>query len=212
MPAEELLAALHHDLVRRGAPASRQIRMAALGPKEKDELMRKPQRNPRPAARRSRQTLGNPRLREARHDPYRESAKRKGPARCTECGAIYLRGRWRWQAPRPAPRAAIVCPACQRIADRYPAGEIIVQGAFAEAHRGEIESLIRHTADAESAEHPLHRIMGQRRQRGVLTVTTTDVHLPHRIGHALKDALGGELATHYDEEGHFARVTWERAD
>jgi hypothetical protein len=41
---------------------------------------------------------------------------------------------------------------------------------------------------------------------------TTDVHLPHRIAHALKDAWGGTMKTHYDLEGYFARVHWERND
>lgn len=174
--------------------------------------MRTPQRSTKPGSRLPRQTRGNPRLQESRHDPYRHSAKNKGPARCTKCGATYLRGRWRWQAPTPAPRAATVCPACRRIADRYPAGEVIVSGSFAAAHRAEIESLIRHTADNENGEHPLHRLIDLRRRNGRLEARTTDIHLPHRIGHALKDAWGGELATHYDEHGYFARVTWERND
>jgi hypothetical protein len=50
-------------------------------------------------------------------------------------------------------------------------------------------------------------------QRGSDTViTTTDIHLPHRIGHALKDAWGGNLKTHYDLAGYFTRVEWERND
>jgi hypothetical protein len=54
--------------------------------------------------------------------------------------------------------------------------------------------------------------MTLRRRGGAIKVTTTDVHLPHRIGHALKDAWAGELVTHYDEQGYYARVTWQRND
>ena len=43
-----------------------------------------------------------------------------------------------------------------------------------------------------------------------IVVTTTDIHLPRRIGHALEAAWDGELTTHYDEAGYFARVRWER--
>jgi hypothetical protein len=106
----------------------------------------------------------------------------------------------------------MVCPACHRLNDRYPAGEVLVSGSFAAAHGNEIEHLIRNTAETESREHPLHRIMALRRRKGTLEVTTTDVHLPHRIGHALKDAWGGELMTHYDDAGYYARVTWQRND
>ena len=64
-----------------------------------------------------------------------------------------------------------MCPACRRIADRYPAGEVLIGGTFAAAHRAEIESLVRHTADKEGGEHPLHRIMSLRRKAGGLEVT-----------------------------------------
>jgi hypothetical protein len=110
----------------------------------------------------------------------------------------------------PPARVVTVCPACQRIKDRYPAGELTVSGAFAAAHADEISGLIHNTADIESREHPLHRIMSIKRRKGAIVVTTTDVHLPHRLGHALKDAWGGTLATHYDDAGYYARVTWER--
>jgi hypothetical protein len=50
-------------------------------------------------------------------------------------------------------------------------------------------------------------------KRGEDTVITpTDIHLPHRIGHALQDAWGGRLKTHYDREGYFTRVQWERTE
>jgi hypothetical protein len=54
--------------------------------------------------------------------------------------------------------------------------------------------------------------MTLRRRGGAIKVTTTDVHLPHHMGHALKDALAGKLTTHYDEQGYYARVTWQRND
>jgi NMD protein affecting ribosome stability and mRNA decay len=174
--------------------------------------MRTPQRSTKPGSRPKRQARGNPRLKEEIHDPYRARAKLKGPARCTQCGATYFRGRWRWQGLTPAAPASIVCPACQRCNDRYPAGEIAVSGSFLLEHGEEVESLIRNTAEAESKEHPLHRIMKLRRRKGAIDVTTTDIHLPHRIGHALEDAWGGELTTHYDPEGYYARVTWQRND
>jgi len=169
--------------------------------------------NTKPGSRQKRQQVrGNPHLQERSHDTYRSKAKLKGPVRCTECGATYVRGVWRWQAVVPPAPGKTVCPACQRTLDRYPAGELTLSGSFLAAHHQEIEGLIRNTAENESREHPLHRIMEFKRRKGTLVVTTTDVHLPHRIGHALKDAWGGALATHYDDQGYYARVTWERND
>ena len=41
-------------------------------------------------------------------------------------------------------------------------------------------------------------------------VTTTDIHLPRRIGHALEHAFKGKLETHYNEEEYFIRIQWRR--
>lgn len=160
-------------------------------------------------ARKRRLAHGNPRLREEVHDPYRTRAKASTPARCKQCGATYRKGRWIWEQP-PAASATLECPACRRIRDRYPAGEITVRGSFWTAHSDEVAQLVRNVEKAEYAEHPLHRIIAMRRGGGALTITTTDIHLPRRIAHALEAAWGGSLATHYDEAGYFVRIGWLR--
>ena len=43
-----------------------------------------------------------------------------------------------------------------------------------------------------------------------LVISTTDSHLPRRIGEALKHAYHGELELHYDQDEDFVRVTWAR--
>ena len=85
-----------------------------------------------------------------------------------------------------------------------------MSGEFVGAHRDEILRRVRNVAEAESNRHPLHRIMAIETRGSDTVVTTTDVHLPHRIGHALKDAWEGEMTTHYDLEGYFARIGWHR--
>jgi hypothetical protein len=155
---------------------------------------------------------GNPRPAEEVHDPYRTSRKAKAPARCAECGAMYREGRWRWERIMPPPATSLTCPACRRTRDGVPAGEVTLRGAFYAEHADELLRLVRHVAKAERAEHPLHRIMTIRRDGTAATITTTDIHLPRRIGHALESAWDGTLATHYDEAGYFARIAWERND
>jgi hypothetical protein len=155
---------------------------------------------------------GNPRLEEEIHDPYRTPRKARSPARCSECGATYRKGRWTWERLQPPPPATLLCPACRRIRDRYPAGEITIGGRFYVEHADEALRLIRNVEGAEHRDHPLHRIIGIERKSGVATVTTTDLHLPRRIAHALESAWGGKLATHYDEAGCFVRIAWERND
>jgi hypothetical protein len=153
---------------------------------------------------------GNPLLREQIHDPYRAEEKLREPTCCPDCRAVFEDGRWQWADVEPAEAHDSLCPACRRIRDHYPAGEITISGAFATAHADEVFGLVRNTERAERSEHPLHRIMDVQKREHDVVVTTTDVHLPRRIGHALEDAWDGELTTHYDEEGCFARVTWRR--
>ena len=43
-----------------------------------------------------------------------------------------------------------------------------------------------------------------------LVISTTDTHLPRRIGDALKHAYHGEMDLHYDQDEEFVRVTWTR--
>jgi hypothetical protein len=39
-------------------------------------------------------------------------------------------------------------------------------------------------------------------------INTTDIHLPRRIGEAVKCAFHGEIAAHFEEDGYFVRVNW----
>jgi hypothetical protein len=156
---------------------------------------------------------GNPGLREEVHDPYRSRLKPRAPAACPDCGAIFLRGHWSWTAPvKPRRSDAVLCPACRRIKDHYPAGEVTIAGAFAIAHASEVLKLVDNVVRAESQEHPLNRVMGIHKDAKTIRIETTDVHLPRRIGHALEASWGGKLHTHYDEQGCFARVGWQRDD
>ena len=41
-------------------------------------------------------------------------------------------------------------------------------------------------------------------------ITTTDIHLPRRIGQAIYNAYEGDFDFHYDEEGYFIRAKWRR--
>ena len=77
-------------------------------------------------------------------------------------------------------------------------------------HKAEILNLVHNHEMKENAEHPLHRIMGIEEHPNSIVVSTTDIHLPQRIGESLHHAHKGELDIHYDEEGYFVRVNWVR--
>lgn len=113
-----------------------------------------------------------------RHDPYKARPKLRKPMACPQCGAVFVEGRWQWLEKLPKEAGQEICPACHRSNDKYPAGEIILSGAFAEAHRTEIFSLIRNTQEQQNAEHPLSRIIDVSGADGTTVVTTTDIHCP----------------------------------
>lgn len=144
------------------------------------------------------------------HDPYKARKKPSEPCQCPQCGAVQVEGRWQWAKEKTEGFSKELCPACHRTNDDYPAGEIILSGGFLATHKNEIIALARHTEQAERADHPLQRIIGINETNGKVVITTTDIHLPRRIGHAIFDAYKGHLDTHYDEKGYFVRIVWER--
>ncbi len=43
-----------------------------------------------------------------------------------------------------------------------------------------------------------------------MTITTTDLHLPRRIGEAFRRAYDGELTIDHEKKSYLVRVTWTR--
>jgi len=142
-------------------------------------------------------------------DPYRAHGKWPEPSTCPDCGAIFHHGHWVWGAAPPE-AAQHLCPACQRIRDRVPAGQLTVSGEFFAAHREEIMHLIRHTEEKARAEHALERIMDIKEEADRVVITFTNAHLVHGIGQALHHAYHGALDSRYTDEGDLLRVTWSR--
>lgn len=140
-------------------------------------------------------------------DPYKTRKKPTAPAACPTCGAIYHLGRWQW-GQRPEAAHDEPCPACRRTADGLPAGIVTLHGALALQHKAEITGLVRNEEAAEKSEHPLNRIIAIAESDEGLAITTTDIHLPRRLGEAVKRAFHGTLAMHFDDSAYFARVDW----
>ena len=140
-------------------------------------------------------------------DPYQARQKLQEPTACRQCGAVYHHGRWQW-GQRPAGAHEDLCPACHRINDDLPAGIVTLHGSFARQHKDEITGLARNEEAAEKKEHPLNRIARIEESEEGLVISTTDIHLPRRLGAALKRAFHGKLGMHFDEAGYFVRVDW----
>lgn len=146
---------------------------------------------------------------ERTHDPYHPRGKLAEPAVCSECGAVYHDGRWRWGQPPEEPHE-VLCPACARIRDHQPAGYLFIDGPFFAEHREELMGLLSHQEARQKDGHPLQRIMAVEENGNQVTITTTDIHLARDLGTALHSAYQGELEFHYNLDEYLLRVHWNR--
>jgi hypothetical protein len=148
-------------------------------------------------------------LKEKRHDTYKEDRKWPEPTACTVCHSVYLEGRWTWYEP-PVNANKIVCPACQRIADNYPAGTLELTGSFFGNHHEEMLNLIQNEEKLEKGDHPLERIMQIQEDDGHTLITTTGIHIARRIGEAISRAYQGDLSFTYGDGEKTIRIFWKR--
>jgi NMD protein affecting ribosome stability and mRNA decay len=146
-------------------------------------------------------------VQEYQHDTYKLRGKLKEPTVCSGCGAVFHKGRWTW-GRAPANAAELVCPACLRIRHKYPKGVVTITGRVNDERHEQVLGLVKNTEELEKKEHPLSRIMLIEANPEGLVISTTDTHLPRRIGEALKHAYHGNLKLQYDKAEDFVRVTW----
>lgn len=148
-------------------------------------------------------------VQERQHDSYHSRAKLSDPTVCPECGVVYAKGRWVWDnAPEGADKS--LCPACRRIADRFPAGQIAMKGSFFAGHRDEILNLVRNVEVKEKTSHPMERIMSIEDETDGALVSTTGIHLARGIGSALSSAYNGDMSVQYLDGENFVKVSWQR--
>ena len=73
-------------------------------------------------------------------DPYLLQIGPSDMAVCKKCGAVYHSKRWSFtkKTPAPAPGAkkvSVLCPACQKIKDKFAEGYVTIQGSFLKEHK-----------------------------------------------------------------------------
>jgi len=149
-------------------------------------------------------------IKEKGHDPYDERRKYPEGTFCPRCNAIYRSGRWEWHGEKVPKGEAHLCPACRRIKDNYPAGEVLLTGEYIKEHREEIVNLINNLLEEERGRSPLKRAMEFTIGDERIFLTLTDDHLARHIGEAVRRAHRGELKIKYGEESRFIRLHWHR--
>ena len=148
-------------------------------------------------------------IKEKRHDSYLSQTKLPDSTICDICGVVYSKGRWTWKESVEGIHK-IICPACRRQADNYPAGIIKISGLFYRDHKEEILNLIQNVEKQEKDDRPLERIMAIQDDREMTLVTTTGIHIARRIGEALSRAYKGTFSFNYANGDEHIQVSWHR--
>jgi NMD protein affecting ribosome stability and mRNA decay len=148
-------------------------------------------------------------VQQKQHDTYKEDRKWPEPTACAECNAVYIEGRWTWHEPSFKANK-VLCPACRRIAENYPAGYLELKGSFFKKHQEEMLNLIRNEEKEEKGEHPLERIMDITEEDEQTLITTTGIHIARRIGEAVSRAYKGDLSFTYGDGEKTIRMLWDR--
>ena len=151
-------------------------------------------------------------------DPYLPRLDPGEVAACTQCHALYQRRHWFFDADayfretRQPTTRMVLCPACQKIRDRYAEGKVTLHlSAFLAAHRDEILRLIRNEEERAKGSNPLERIVEISESAGAIVVTTTNEKLAQRIGRTLKSTYQGHTAYQWSDP-KFLSVEWQRPD
>jgi len=150
---------------------------------------------------------------DAERDTYLPRRSPKGLIQCTGCGAFYHRRHWQLVAPAgfnsPVHPHPIYCPACTKIRDRVPGGELNLFGVRG-GERGEIVRILRNEEEQARTKTPLEMIMGMQETDGHWKVETTTEKLAQRLGRSIKNARGGKLDYKWGHNNKFVRVVWEQ--
>ena len=149
-------------------------------------------------------------IKQKEHDPYGEARKYSAGTYCPECHAIYQGGRWKWSKKKNMTGEPLLCSACKRIRDRFPAGQVYLSGNYLMEHKTEIMNLVGNIIEQEKARSPLKRVIDFTEENQVVSVSLTDNHLARHIGDALYKAYRGDLAVKYSGEEKFVRMYWHR--
>lgn len=151
-------------------------------------------------------------------DPYISEEGLPETSLCESCHALYRNKRWYLDVEAFDEAKAggdfhwVTCPACQKIAERYPEGIVTLRGGYLWDHEEEIRNILKNEEERALTKNPLQRIIRMEREGDDLVIETTEEKLAEHLGRALHKAHQGELKVVWTEEHSVCRVTWERME
>ena len=149
-------------------------------------------------------------------DTYLPKGSPEGILQCRGCGVVYYRQHWSLNLPPGIKNVAngflelhpVFCPACQKIRDQYPSGELRLSGIVLEDKR-EIIRILRNEEGRAREKNPLERIMTiEANGPQEWSVKTTTEKLAQRLGRSLRKARGGAVRYRWSHNNKFVHVLW----
>jgi len=148
-------------------------------------------------------------------DPYLPKEGQYEMTMCKKCHAIYHNKRWSfdealYKKKRDHKKTMLsLCPACQKIRDRYAEGYVTLKGDYLKEHKQDILNLIKNEEERAKGLNPLERIAEIKDKDNLVEITTTHEKLAQRIGKKVQKACQGDLAIKMTQD-RITRVMWER--
>ncbi|MBI5892473.1 MAG: hypothetical protein HZB79_02295 [Deltaproteobacteria bacterium] len=148
-------------------------------------------------------------------DPYLPKEGQHDMALCRQCHAIYHNKRWSFNESLYSRKRThgktllVLCPACQKIRDKYAEGFVTLKGGYLKEHKKDILNLVKNEEDKAMGLNPLERIIEIKDRGSVVDITTTHEKLAQRIGKKVHKACQGELEIKWTHD-KMTRVVWER--
>ncbi len=148
------------------------------------------------------------------NDPYLAKTSPPDPSICTQCTIIYHNKRWRLSTEEDLKDRGryheAVCPACQKIKDKYVGGYVTLKGEFLKDHKEEILNLVRNKEQRARSTNPLERIIEITENDDGLEITTTTDKFAQMLGRVIHKSFSGEVEYKWSDDVKLARVVWSR--
>lgn len=141
-----------------------------------------------------------------------------GHAVCVRCHAIRHQKHWHLDEREAQALIAggeveqMICPGCTKVERKEFDGQVVLTGAFVQAHQDEIMGLIRNTESHIRSHNPIARVASVTIDDDRVEVLTISPFLAERIGKEVRKAYEGMLEIKRPERQEFIRVTWMRED
>jgi hypothetical protein len=149
-------------------------------------------------------------------DPFMSQASPKEPSLCISCKTVYQQKHWSLdpiayqRLEKDSKTNRISCPACQKIAGRYPEGILTLSGSYLWEHEAEIQQILKNEEQKAMAKNPFERFIHKHRDGDKIIIETTEKKLAEHLGRVLLKSQQGTLDIAWSGSPEICRVSWQR--